>query len=57
MQELDLVQFLKEGSRVGNFVEIKKSTIGNKSKVNHLSYIGDSELGKSVNIGCRYHNL
>jgi len=42
---------LKEGSRVGNFVEIKKSTIGKKSKINHLSYIGDSNLGNSVNIG------
>jgi len=42
---------LKEGSKIGNFVEIKKATIGKKSKVNHLSYIGDSEIGKSVNIG------
>ena len=42
---------LKEGSKIGNFVEIKKSIIGKKSKVNHLSYIGDSELGKSVNVG------
>ena len=42
---------LKSGSRVGNFVEIKKSKIGSKSKVNHLSYIGDSNLGKNVNIG------
>ena len=42
---------LKEGSRIGNFVEIKKSTVWKKSKVNHLSYIGDSEIGKSVNIG------
>ena len=42
---------LKSGSRVGNFVEIKKSKIGKKSKVNHLSYIGDSSLGKNVNIG------
>ena len=42
---------LKEGSKVGNFVEIKKSVIGKKSKINHLSYIGDSEIGKSVNIG------
>ena len=42
---------LKEGSKVGNFVEIKKSTLGNKSKVNHLSYIGDAQIGKSVNIG------
>ena len=42
---------LKEGSKVGNFVEIKKSIIGKKSKVNHLTYVGDSEIGKSVNIG------
>ena len=43
--------FLSKGSRVGNFVEIKKSTIGKKSKVNHLSYIGDARLGNNVNIG------
>jgi len=42
---------LKEGSKVGNFVEIKKSTLGRKSKTNHLSYIGDSQIGKSVNVG------
>ena len=53
---------LKEGSKIGNFVEIKKSVIGNKSKVNHLSYIGDSEIGKSVNIGagtitCNYDGV
>ncbi len=53
---------LKEGSRVGNFVEIKKSTIGKNSKINHLTYIGDSELGKKVNIGagtitCNYDGL
>ena len=53
---------LKEGSRVGNFVEIKKSTIGKSSKVNHLSYIGDSDIGKSVNVGagtitCNYDGL
>ena len=42
---------LEEGSKIGNFVEVKKSTIGNKSKVNHLSYIGDSIIGKDVNIG------
>jgi bifunctional UDP-N-acetylglucosamine pyrophosphorylase/glucosamine-1-phosphate N-acetyltransferase len=53
---------LKEGSKIGNFVEIKKSTIGKKSKVNHLSYIGDSNLGKSVNIGagtitCNYDGV
>jgi bifunctional UDP-N-acetylglucosamine pyrophosphorylase/glucosamine-1-phosphate N-acetyltransferase len=38
-------------AHIGNFVEIKKSTIGNGSKVNHLSYIGDSEIGKDVNVG------
>jgi bifunctional UDP-N-acetylglucosamine pyrophosphorylase/glucosamine-1-phosphate N-acetyltransferase len=53
---------LKEGSKIGNFVEIKKSIVGKKSKVNHLSYIGDSELGKSVNIGagtitCNYDGV
>ena len=42
---------LHEGSKVGNFVEIKKSTLGKKSKVNHLSYIGDTKIGKHVNIG------
>tara|TARA_B100001559_G_C16436740_1_gene592469 strand:+ start:39 stop:662 length:624 start_codon:yes stop_codon:yes gene_type:complete len=42
---------LKEGSRIGNFVEIKKSTLGKKSKVNHLTYIGDTNIGRSVNIG------
>ena len=53
---------LKEGSKIGNFVEIKKNTVGKKSKVNHLSYIGDSEIGKSVNIGagtitCNYDGV
>ena len=53
---------LKEGSKIGNFVEIKKSIVGKKSKVNHLSYIGDSNLGKSVNIGagtitCNYDGI
>ena len=42
---------LKEGSKIGNFVEVKKSVIGKKSKVNHLTYIGDSKIGKSVNVG------
>ena len=42
---------LKSGSRVGNFVEVKKSTIGKDSKVNHLSYIGDAILGSKVNVG------
>ena len=43
--------FLSKGSKIGNFVEIKKSRVGKKSKINHLSYIGDSFIGKSVNIG------
>jgi len=42
---------LSQGSRVGNFVEVKKSKIGKNSKINHLSYIGDSKVGKNVNIG------
>ena len=42
---------LKSGSRVGNFVEIKKSSLGKNSKVNHLSYIGDADIGNFVNIG------
>ena len=53
---------LEEGSKIGNFVEVKKSTIGKKSKINHLSYIGDSKLGKGVNIGagtitCNYDGV
>ena len=53
---------LKKGSKVGNFVEIKKSTLGQKSKANHLSYIGDSTIGKSVNVGagtitCNYDGI
>ena len=53
---------LEEGSKIGNFVEVKKSTIGRKSKINHLSYIGDSEVGKDVNIGagtitCNYDGI
>ena len=42
---------LKENSKIGNFVEVKKSTVGKKSKVNHLTYIGDSQIGKFVNVG------
>ena len=53
---------LKKGSKVGNFVEIKKSTLGQKSKANHLSYIGDTAIGKSVNVGagtitCNYDGI
>ncbi len=42
---------LEEGAKVGNFVEIKKSRIGKGSKVNHLSYVGDCQVGEGVNIG------
>ena len=53
---------LGAGAKVGNFVEVKKSKIGKNSKVNHLSYVGDSHIGKSVNIGagtitCNYDGL
>ena len=53
---------LKSGSKVGNFVEVKKSIIGKETKLNHLSYIGDSNLGKKVNIGagtitCNYDGV
>ena len=43
--------FLSKGSRIGNFVEIKKSKLGKNSKVNHLSYVGDATIGENVNIG------
>jgi len=53
---------LEEGSKIGNFVEVKKSRVGKKSKVNHLSYIGDSEIGRNVNVGagtitCNYDGI
>ena len=53
---------LQIGSRVGNFVEVKKSKIGKNSKINHLSYIGDANLGNSVNVGagtitCNYDGV
>ena len=53
---------IKSGSKIGNFVEVKKSTIGKNSKVNHLSYIGDTSVGKNVNIGagtitCNYDGI
>ena len=53
---------LEEGSKIGNFVEVKKSTVGKKSKINHLSYIGDTILGKGVNVGagtitCNYDGI
>ena len=53
---------LKEGSKIGNFVEIKKSVVGKNSKISHLSYIGDSMIGTSVNVGagtitCNYDGI
>ena len=53
---------IKSGSKIGNFVEVKKSTIGKNSKVSHLSYIGDTNIGKNVNIGagtitCNYDGI
>ena len=53
---------LKEGAKVGNFVEIKKSVIGKGSKVPHLTYIGDTEMGAKVNVGagtitCNYDGV
>ncbi len=53
---------LSENVHIGNFVEIKKSTIGKASKVNHLSYIGDTQMGERVNIGagtitCNYDGV
>ena len=53
---------LKSGSKIGNFVEIKKSIVGNSSKINHLSYVGDTKIGKKVNIGagtitCNYDGI
>ncbi len=53
---------LSDNSKVGNFVEIKKSTVGHGSKVNHLSYIGDATIGSNVNVGagtitCNYDGV
>jgi UDP-N-acetylglucosamine diphosphorylase/glucosamine-1-phosphate N-acetyltransferase len=53
---------LKSGAKIGNFVETKKSRIGKNSKVNHLSYIGDTNVGQNSNIGagtitCNYDGV
>ena len=53
---------LENNSKIGNFVEVKKSTLKKNSKVNHLSYIGDTIVGKSTNIGagtitCNYDGV
>jgi bifunctional UDP-N-acetylglucosamine pyrophosphorylase/glucosamine-1-phosphate N-acetyltransferase len=50
--------YLRPGSvvgskvKIGDFVEIKKSVIGDRTKISHLTYVGDAEIGKNVNIGC-----
>ena len=53
---------LRNGSKIGNFVEVKKSKIKKGAKVNHLSYVGDSDIGNNVNIGagvitCNYDGI
>jgi len=53
---------LGSNTKVGNFVETKKAIVGNGSKINHLSYVGDAELGEMVNIGagtitCNYDGV
>jgi bifunctional UDP-N-acetylglucosamine pyrophosphorylase/glucosamine-1-phosphate N-acetyltransferase len=53
---------IKDGAHIGNFVEVKKSTIGFDSKINHLTYIGDTDIGKNVNVGagtitCNYDGV
>jgi bifunctional UDP-N-acetylglucosamine pyrophosphorylase/glucosamine-1-phosphate N-acetyltransferase len=53
---------MKTGSRIGNFSEVKNSVVGEGSKVNHLSYIGDATLGRDVNVGagtitCNYDGI
>jgi bifunctional UDP-N-acetylglucosamine pyrophosphorylase/glucosamine-1-phosphate N-acetyltransferase len=53
---------LRDESKVGNFVEIKKSIIGKKSKISHLSYVGDTQVGEKVNVGagtitCNYDGV
>ncbi len=45
---------LKEKVKIGNFVEVKKSTLHKGSKVSHLSYVGDAEIGEEANIGCGF---
>jgi len=53
---------LAEGAHVGNFVEVKNTTIGAKSKANHLTYLGDASVGAGVNVGagtitCNYDGV
>ena len=53
---------IKANARIGNFVELKKTTLGENSKANHLTYLGDTTVGKNVNIGagtitCNYDGV
>ena len=53
---------IKSNAKIGNFVETKKSSISSNSKINHLSYIGDTTIGKNSNIGagtitCNYNGI
>ena len=53
---------IKDRAKIGNFVEVKKSEVGEDSKVNHLSYVGDTKIGKGTNIGagtitCNYDGV
>ncbi len=43
---------IKDGAKIGNFCEVKNSVIGEGTKVNHLAYVGDADVGKDCNIGC-----
>lgn len=43
---------LKNGVKIGNFVEVKNATVGEGTKANHLAYIGDADIGKNCNVGC-----
>ena len=57
-----LLQLIQEGAHVGNFVETKKIRLGKGSKANHLTYLGDAEIGAGVNIGagtitCNYDGV
>ncbi|WP_290773152.1 bifunctional UDP-N-acetylglucosamine diphosphorylase/glucosamine-1-phosphate N-acetyltransferase GlmU [Anaerofustis sp.] len=43
---------IKNNTRLGNFVEVKNSSIGNGTKVSHLTYVGDGDIGENTNVGC-----
>ena len=52
MAHLRPLSIVEENAHVGNFVELKQTTLGEGSKANHLTYLGDAEIGKDVNVGC-----